>query len=476
MATRDPRIEQLRTGLLPIVRIEGEDVRYRMEDRLAAYGCPAVGVAVMDGGVLAWSEGFGHLHKGGDQPADADTMFAGASISKPVTAALALQLVERGVFDLDTDVNTYLKTWKIPENEFTRQSPVTLRWLLSHKAGTTVHGFGGVGPGSIDDVVTTQPTVVDMLEGRVPGRMSGAVRVDKVPGGTVRYSGGGTMIVQLMLEEATGKPFAELAEEKIFAPLGMTRTTFRYPLPDRFRANAAWGHDTEGGIIPEKWTVTPESAAGGIYTTAGDYARFMLACRDAWLGKPGGILGQAIATEMMTPQGGEFGLGWIIVGEGKQKRFTHGGSCEGYQCETSCYLEDGKGGVVLTNAVSGLQFYWEVLNAIADMYQWNGFMPAPKKIVPIPRSDFDRYAGTYEIVSGVDAPFFRIWEEGGVLRSEIKGMRGGPRDVLMDQNGYFFNRVGPYETHIIYDADGRASELVVYLSGATEIMRARRAS
>ena len=75
-------------------------------------------------------------------------MFAGASISKPLTATLAMQQVERGVFDLDENVNRYLIAWRVPENEFTERSPVTLRHLLSHKAGTTVHGFA-----SIDEIV-----------------------------------------------------------------------------------------------------------------------------------------------------------------------------------------------------------------------------------------------------------------------------------------------------------------------------------
>ena len=125
--------------------------------------------------------------------------------------------------------------------------------------------------------------------------------------------------------------------------------------------------------------------------------------------------------------------------------------------------------------MSGLQFYWEVLNGIADRHGWDGFMPAPKKVVPIPSSDLHRYAGKYRVVSGVDAPFFDIWEENGTLMGEIKGLRGGPREILMDEKGCLFNRVGPFETYVAYDEKGQAVELTVTLSGSTEIMKARRA-
>ncbi|MEI9994327.1 MAG: serine hydrolase domain-containing protein [Rhizomicrobium sp.] len=461
---------RLARNLMPITRVAGENIRWTMDERLAAYECPAVGVAVMEDGEVAWSEGYGHIEAGKPARVQADTMFSGASISKPVTAMLALQLVDRGVFDLDVDVNRYLKSWQVPQNEFTRQQPVTLRLLLSHRAGTTIHGFGAFDPAQ------PHPRALDILTRRVEFKNSSTngVTVDKVPGGTVRYSGGGTTVVEQMLEDASGKPFHQLARENVFEPLGMTRSTFEAPLPERYRGNTAVGHE-DGGPLPEKFVYVPAIGAGGIYTTAADYARFMLGCRDAWLGKPNAILGQGIAQEMMTPQGGgEFGLGWELFGSGANRRFGHGGSNAGYQCESTCYLEKGMGAVVMTNADSGLIFYWEVFAAVADQHAWPDYLRAEKHVREIPQAELSRYTGTYDIVTGVDAPAMRIWAENGTLRSEIKGMRGGPREIFMDQNGRFFNRMGPYETAVTYDANGQAHELAILRDGVTEIMRARR--
>jgi CubicO group peptidase (beta-lactamase class C family) len=448
------------------MRIVGEDIAWTMAERQAHYDCPAVSVAVIENGEIAWAEAFGVLEKGQPAKADPETLFSGASISKPVAAAMALQFVERGVFDLDANVNSYLKSWRLPENEYTRESPVTLRWLLSHMAGTTGHGFGGTPPGE------ALPTVNDTLEGRPPARTP-PVRVDKRPGLSARYSGGGTMIVQLMLEEASGQAFAPLAREMIFAPLGMTRTTFENPLPEALLANAAVGHES-GGPIPGKWVCVPQLAAGGIWTTAGDYARFMIACREAWLGRPGALLGQELAEQMMTSQGGSFGLGWEVMGVGAARRFSHGGSNDGYQCEAQCLLESGNGAVVLTNAESGLILYWEVFAAVARAHGWDDFLPAPKTVTSIPEGELDRYVGVYDIVSGVQMPEMRVWAEDGALVTQIEGMRGGPSRPLMDQSGRLFNRARPSETEIIYGPDGRAAEFVVRQFGVAEIMRMKR--
>jgi CubicO group peptidase (beta-lactamase class C family) len=463
--------ERLASNVLPIVRIKGENLRYTMDARRAHYGCPAVGVAVIEGGELAWAAGYGVVQDGFPATIDENTMFSGASISKTYAAMLALQLVGRGVWDLDTDVNRYLKSWQIPQNEFTRQSPVTLRWLLSHKAGTTIHGFGRY------QHDLPMPRALDILKGPVQflnGTTKG-VFVDKVPGGSTRYSGGGTTVVEQMLEDATGKRFYQLAQENIFEPLGMTHSTFEVPLPERFHAMAAVGHEG-GSALPEKYCSVPAVAAGAIFCSPADHARFMIACRNAYFGKKGSILGQALAQQMMTIQGdkGEFGLGWEIMGEGPNRRFGHGGSNDGYQCESTCYLQDGKGAVVMTSADSGLIFYWEVFNGIADMHGWDGFMLAPKEVQKIPEDQLARYTGDYDIVSGVDAPGMKIWAEDGRLMSQVTGMRGGAREIRMDQNGRFFHRNGPYETAVVYDDNNIARELIVLRDGKTEIMRARR--
>jgi hypothetical protein len=154
-------------------------------------------------------------------------------------------------------------------------------------------------------------------------------------------------------------------------------------------------------------------------------------------------------------------------------RINHGGSNGGYQSETNSYLESGKGGMVFTNAVPGIILYFEIHNAIADVYDWPGFMAAPKRVVPVPADQLHRFEGEYRIVSGIELPLMKIWSENGVLKNEIPGLRVGVRTMFMDDTGRLFNQSGPYETAIVYGPDGRASELITY-EGAEEILRAVR--
>jgi CubicO group peptidase (beta-lactamase class C family) len=299
--------------------------------------------------------------------------------------------------------------------------------------------------------------------------------VDKLPGTSVRYSGGGTQVVQLLLEEMTGLAFADLAQTQIFDPLSMTRTTFRQPLPDALRAFAAIGHHADGRQVDGLYTFTPQLAAGGVYTTAPDYARFMIECRNAWAGRKNHLLGQALAREMMQNLGGgQFGLGWEIFGKGDDTRFGHGGSNEGYQCNTTFNLEKGWGGVVLTNALSGLILYYEVLNGLAQAFDWQGYLRPPRQVKNIPLDQQVNYVGRYKITSGIEAPYIDIWTQNGELYSRVEGLILPARPIYMDSNGRFFSQQTPGETEVIYDANGKATGLIAYAEGNVELLRAER--
>ena len=465
---KDPRTEAVFTRLAPIVPVAGDDTRWTLAERSAHYQCPGLSVAATENGRVAWAAGWGRREVGEVGEVDAQTLFSGASISKPITALLALQLVDQGLVDLDCDINRYLNRWQLPNNEHTEGHPVTLRWLLSHKAGTNVHGFGGMPPDS------PLPTLLDVLEGRAPA-LTPPVRVDKRPGGAMSYSGGGTSIVQLMIEDQTGTDFATLAAQRVFGPLGMTRSTFAQPLPQALRDNAASGHQPGTTVIPGRWVCVPQLGAGGLWTTAADYARFLLGCRDAWLGTPDAVLARSLAQEMMTAQPeSTFGLGFEVFHDGARKRFGHGGSNDGFQCESTCFLESGDGAVVMTNSESGLLLYWEVFRAIADVQGWQGFLMPERREKSMNAADRALLVGDYIIEQGPTRIPMRVYEEGGVLMSSIAGMRLSTHPLHMDENGRLFSMMGPYDSEVVRDAAGRVVEIIVRRDGVAEIMRPRR--
>ena len=176
------RQRAVEAGLLPAVVAAREPVpTWGIGDRMEHHRVPGVSIAVINDGVVEWAKGYGLKQAGGPDSVSVTTLFQAASISKPVTAAAILGLAERGVLSLDMDVNEYLRSWQVRPNEYTAESPVTLRGLLAHNAGITVHGFPGYVAGQ------EVPTAVGVLAGRgntVP------VEVVSVPGERYRYSGG----------------------------------------------------------------------------------------------------------------------------------------------------------------------------------------------------------------------------------------------------------------------------------------------
>src|SRR5258707_2972335 len=164
------------------------------------------------------------MSAGEKTPATQKPLFQAGSISKPVAAAGMLALVQQGRLSLDEDVNLKLKSWKVPENEFTREQKVTLRRLASHSAGLTVHGFPGY---DIDEKV---PTLVQIFNGEKPANTA-AIRVEFVPGTDERYSGGGITIEQQLMIDASAKRFPELMKETVLDKIGMNDSSYEQPLP-----------------------------------------------------------------------------------------------------------------------------------------------------------------------------------------------------------------------------------------------------
>jgi CubicO group peptidase (beta-lactamase class C family) len=467
MTGADERRAAVESGLLPIVRIVDQPTNWTMDERLAHYGCPGAAVAVMRNGAIDWVAGFGRRDADRPEPVGPDTVFMVASCSKPVTAVMVLQQVERGVLDLDVDVNRYMRRWQVPANEFTEAQPVTLRHCLSHTAGLSINGWGIV----LQDG-SPVPTLFDLLEGRPPSTM-GPVVVNKAYDGTSRYSGGGYLIAQMVLEDVLGVSFDALAQQMLFGPLGMTNSSFTQPLVSRLRGDVASGHGDDGRPHPGGWSISSEMATGGLFSTARDYATFLLAVRAAWVGEPGAVLGQSLAREMLTRhEHGDFGLGVRVLGDGPT-RMNHGGSNDGYQSETNTYLESGDGAVVLTNATSGIFLYREVLNGIAEVYDWPDFLLAPKRLRHLSQAEMAELSGSYRIEIGIELPFIEVWVDNGRLYSQVPGLRFGVQETFCDIDGVLFQQTGPFETRVLRDEAGRVSGLSVSESGV-EFLRASR--
>lgn len=247
----------------------------------------------------------------------------------------------------------------MPENEFTKQEKVTLRRLLSHSGGLTVHGFPGYAAGA------PVPDLTQILDGVRPANTV-PIRVDVVPGSLWRYSGGGYTVMQQLLLDVTRRPFPDLMKQTVLLPLGMTDSTYEQPLPESLRAQAASGHAADGKVVEGRYHTYPELAAAGLWTTASDLARFAIALEQAMAGGSK-VLSQATVREMLTLQTGLYGLGLSLAGTDRAAHFSHGGSNAGFQCQMVAYVETGQGAVVMTNSDRGGALAQEILRAIATV-------------------------------------------------------------------------------------------------------------
>ncbi|HEV2380614.1 MAG TPA: serine hydrolase [Terriglobia bacterium] len=388
------RIARVEKGLLPPVIIKGRnEPGMKLADRMAFHKVRGVSIAVFDKSRIEWARGYGLADVAGNGAVTADTRFQAASISKPVSAAAVLHFVEAGKLDLDRDVNDYLKSWKVPENDFTRGQKVTLRRILSHSAGLTVHGFAGYEAGK------AVPTLVQVLNGEAPAN-SEAIRVTLVPGSAFRYSGGGYTVMQQLLIDVLREPFPRIMQQTVLSKFGMSSSDFSQPLRDDWRGSAAAGYQADGTPVAGKYHTYPELAAAGLWTTPSDLARFAMGIQDAYAGKSHAVISQKMAQQMLTGQIDHVGLGVALDGSGQTLRFSHSGGNEGFQCLFVAYAHTGQGAVVMTNSDNGGELINEVMFGIAREYHWANFAPQERAVAKVDPKVYPDYVGRYMVRGG----------------------------------------------------------------------------
>jgi CubicO group peptidase (beta-lactamase class C family) len=367
-ASTSPEIEQHIQHV--ISSLEGEHGTHTLADRMKELKIPGVSIAVIHQGTMEWARGFGVRSVGGP-PVDADTMFQAGSISKPVAAMAALRLVQDGKLSLDADINTYLTSWKLPNDPVTAGHPITLRELLTHTAGATVHGFPGYA--SNEPV----PTLVQVLNGEKPANTP-PIRSEAEPGTRWKYSGGGYTIMQQVLIDVTEEPFPTLLHDSVLAPIGMSHSTYEQPLPQEFQSFAATPYRSNGEPVEGGAHTYPEMAAAGLWTTSTDLARYIIEVQQSLQGKANHVLSENMTREMLTPGMGHWGLGLEISGSGSNPYFLHGGSDEGFRDFFAAGENNGDGAVVMTSGDAGSLLADEVMRSIATEYGWKDY----RSIVP----------------------------------------------------------------------------------------------
>ena len=406
------RIERVEHGLLPPVLIKG-DPTWSIKERMEAYQVPGVSIAVFKDYKIQWAKGYGVKDVETGEPIDARTLFVAGSVSKPVAAMGALRLVQGRKLSLDTNINRSLKSWKLPDNELTKVQKVTLRRLLSHSGGTTVHGFRGYAPGE------HVPSLVQILDG-VPPANSPAIRVDLVPGSQWRYSGGGITIVQQAMIDIEGQDFPSIMKRAVLDPIGMTSSSYAQTFTPERLARAASGHTAGGEAVEGKRYNYPEMAAAGLWTTPSDLAKFAIEVELSAQGKSNKVLNQPMSRLMVTPQiaiseGQHMALGLFL--DRNDRYFQHGGADVGFVCLLYARKEGGYGAAVMTNSDRPGQLIDEIMRSIAKVYAWEDYLGEEHEVMALDSTEMEALQGRYRL--GSDEVLSLKLIDGRLMGSEL---------------------------------------------------------
>ncbi len=271
------RIKTAENGLLKSIVFEGEKPeRMKLTDRMAYYKVPGVSISVIDNFQIEWAKGYGFTKLDGQDPVTIFSIFQAASISQAVTAAGALTLVARDDIGLDVNINDYLQSWTLPENQLTQKDKVTLRRLLSRNSGLVPLEYEGV------ESIKNKPSLLQILNGDKTDNPP--VYVSSTPGTELEYSEAGFAIIEKLIEEKSGQFFAEFMARVVLTPFQMERSSFADILPDQMFIDAVFGHNRDGFPFERKGHIYPVTAANGLWTTPSDLAVFTIELMSAALG------------------------------------------------------------------------------------------------------------------------------------------------------------------------------------------------
>lgn len=391
MKIQQEYIEQLENGLREEYFLKGDKLKSIIETIKEAR-IPGISIAVINDFEIVMTKGYGIQDIEHELSVNINTIFQAASISKPLTALAVMKLVQDGKLDLDEDINTYLKTWKLPESKLTEVNKVTLRNLLSHTAGVTVHGF----PGYSDEAEI--PTLTQILNGEPPAN-TGKINVDIKPNTQFRYSGGGYTIVQQTLIDQLQKPFEKIMHELVLEPLGMTNSFYsKSPLNEQQVANATAGHKSEGSQVFHKRHLYPEMAAAGLWTTAEDLAKFAIEVQKCLKGESNRILSREFMEMMTTPVlSGEYNLGLHNEKIGREMFLGHNGGNEGYSCSMLFHKEKGFGVVFMSNSDNGYKMKLPIFRSAAAVYGFHNILHPDYEIAQLSVEVIRTFEGTFKI-------------------------------------------------------------------------------
>lgn len=450
------KINKVENSLSPTT-IYGDTIpRGNIEMRMKETKTKGLSIAVINNYTIEWAKGYGWADEGEQRKVSTDTRFQAASISKSLNSMGIFKLIEQGKLDPEADINNYLTSWKFPYDSLSKNKKITTYNLLSHTAGLSIHGFPGY---KADDKL---PTVAEVLDGKKPANTK-AVRSQFAPGTKFQYSGGGTTISQLLLTNITGQDYAAYMQAEVLTPLGMTNSSYQQPPPTG--VDLATGYYDNGKPVKLKYHVYPEQAAAGLWTTPTDLAKYIIECQLAYEGRSQKVISPAMMKKRLTPYfDSTFALGVFIENRNGTKYFNHNGGNEAFVCTYYGSLEGGNGVIIMENG-ENFGLISEILNSVAQVYNWKGFYtPKFKKVVTVPKDILQQYAGNYQL--GKDTLNVKFIGNDLVLQQNGQPSNGF-KMIFSDNNSFSVSEEPSAAFKVLRNAEGKVDALELKQNGGT---------
>ena len=385
---------------ITISRPDGKTVTTASIDAIVKRLMDTAGVTGLSLGIIndntpAYIKSYGYSNKAKNQLNDTATCFSAASLSKPLFAYLVMQFADKGDIDLDKPLYAYLPK-PLPEYENYKDLAGDDRWKLITARNCLDHTTGFPNWRQLNP------------------RGSQKLEIFFTPGERYAYSGEGIYLLELVVETITNRTLEDLAQENIFKPFGMTRTSFVWQ--PAFENNFAVGHNSSEVVLPKDKN-TRGNAAGSMETTIADYTRFVAAVMR------GERLTKKSKEEMLSPQISiytkrefpslnndttsmnrkthlSYGLGWGLFNSPYGWAFFKEGHNDGWEHYCINFPDKRISLIIMTNSSNGESIFKELVEIITGVtipWEWEGYIPYQVS-VRLPASTLAMYAGTYAIV------------------------------------------------------------------------------
>lgn len=385
-STKKDEIELVENNLLP-VNIFKSEASYNLEERMKFYKVPGLSITVIKDFKVVWTKCYGVTDWESQNPVTEETLFNVGSLSKGVASLTALALVEENKIDLNGDVNEQLNTWKIPHHKWEKTKKVTPLLLMNHSGGA-MHHYG-------TSYSENLPNITQVLKGSPPAAERPTI-IDHEPGSTFLYSNPGFAIIQQLIEDVEQKKFYEVANEKVFNVLNMNHSTFNQPLSIQQLTIAAAAHNGYLNFTSKRYYI-PNAAAGGLWTTGTDFAKYVIELQKSYLNNSNLIISQNLCQEMLSSHvSKQYGLGMFLRQFGEEKYFGHMGDNRGFFAGFLSHLTDGYAVIVFTNSNTSAELIREINKSVAKVYHWAEVIPEPKNLISLSIYDQMKYCGRYQ--------------------------------------------------------------------------------